>query len=66
MSDLFTCAICSAVHPQPAATCRRCGADLLLLARIRACAQRLRAAGLDGQAQALAGDQPAMIVARRT
>jgi hypothetical protein len=49
----WTCRVCNASHPQPSAACRRCGANLLLSARLAACARALAEAGLDDEAAAL-------------
>lgn len=52
--ETWTCIACAARHPAPTMRCRRCGADLLMIERLRIGAARLRAAGLHEQADALA------------
>jgi ribosomal protein S27E len=49
----FTCPVCGAAHAQPAVQCRRCGAVLLLFARLAVAARRMDAAGQPVQARAL-------------
>ena len=51
----WTCAVCAAVHPQPALRCRRCGAALLPFVRLSMAARLLRQANRESEAQALVG-----------
>ncbi len=53
-ADAWRCPVCRAAHPTPTACCRRCGADLLLLTKIRWLADRLHASGRSDLAQAVA------------
>lgn len=52
----WTCHVCRAGHPGPTWICRRCGAAVLLLARIRFEAGRLTQVGRGDEALALAGE----------
>jgi ribosomal protein L40E len=45
IESLWICPICSAEHPSPVITCRRCGCQLLLLAKIKLTAYRLKEVG---------------------
>lgn len=48
MATDWTCRICSATHAAPTAHCRRCGATVLVFARLAAAARRLER---DGQVE---------------
>ncbi len=43
--NLWICPLCSAEHPSPVVTCRRCGCQLLLLNKIKLIAYKFRRAG---------------------
>lgn len=49
----FTCPVCGAAHSQPASACRRCGAALLVFARLAATTRLLREQGRAAEADAL-------------
>ena len=43
--NLWICPLCSAEHPNPVITCRRCQCQLLLLNKIKLTAASLRQSG---------------------
>ena len=45
--NLWICPICSAEHPSPVVTCRRCSCQLLLLAKIKLTAYQLKQSGYE-------------------
>lgn len=45
LESLWICPLCSAEHPAPVVTCRRCDCQLLLLNKIKLTAYSLRQAG---------------------
>lgn len=53
MFSFTRCPICSCSLSQGVESCRRCGAQLLCLAKVRGSAELLRAQGKESQANAL-------------
>lgn len=47
IENLWICPLCSAEHPNPVITCRRCQCQLLLLNKIKLTAHSLRIAGYE-------------------
>lgn len=45
IENLWICPLCSAEHPSPVITCRRCECQLLLLNKIKLTARTLRQTG---------------------
>lgn len=45
IENLWICPLCSAEHPSPVITCRRCECQILLLNKIKLIARSLRQAG---------------------
>jgi hypothetical protein len=47
LDNLWICPLCSAEHPSPVITCRRCECQLLLLNKIKLTGYKLRKSGYE-------------------